>query len=98
LEPKEPIKIDLDAAKSIKEASSGITSMVPILDKHPRGAAFALALVLAAGGAIALPLYFHQVGKNKKPAEEVKKTEPSPQPSIEVIERSDDGGTFRVRD
>jgi hypothetical protein len=97
LEPKEPISIDLDAAQSIKEASSGIVSMVPILDKHPRGAAFALALVLAGGMAIAIPLYFNQIGKTKSSVEQVKKGEPSPSIGIETIERSDDGGTFRVR-
>ncbi|MGL5719475.1 MAG: hypothetical protein ACRCYP_01590 [Alphaproteobacteria bacterium] len=90
--------MDINAAESIKEASSGIASMVPVLDKHPRGAAFALALILAAGGAIALPLYFTQVGKTKKPVEEVKTVEPSPQAGIEVIERSEEGSTFRVKD
>jgi hypothetical protein len=84
--------VSVDAAEITEKALDGISEIVPILEKHPKGALYLLVLLgMVSATAIAI------LTLTKSPAPE-KKAEPTDSANIKKIESGENGEhTFQIQ-
>lgn len=85
--------VDFDIAETTKEVSSGFRQVIPVLDRHPKGTLFAIALLLTLS-ATTIGVLYVQKPSHKGPAPT--KEDSVDTPGIKKIHTDDDGNAYKI--